>query len=137
MVIWISTASFYAGSSWIEVVGGFTSLLADDDEDTKIDVEATTDEDTIKFTVGGTLMAKMDGKTFHLEAPGDNLFIGLDAGITNTSGFDNTFIGREAGYSNDSGNSNIFIGELAGSTNLSGDDNVFIGKQAGTSTKMV
>ncbi len=145
----INSFFFYAGSAWIEVLGGFTTLLADNDHDTKIDVEATTDEDTIKFTVAGTQMAKMDGRTFHLESPGGSVFIGKDAGInddgtdntntfiggfagmSNTSGSSNVFLGMNAGRLNEIGKSNIFVGENAGYTNTSGEHNVFIGEGAG------
>ncbi|MDX1410069.1 MAG: hypothetical protein R3330_18090, partial [Saprospiraceae bacterium] len=36
----------YAGSNWIKVMMGFTSLITDTDGDTRIDVETTADEDS-------------------------------------------------------------------------------------------
>ena len=44
---------FYSGSSWEEVLSGFTSLITDSDNDTKIEVEKTVDDDTIRITTSG------------------------------------------------------------------------------------
>lgn len=64
----------------------------------------------------------------------DNLiFIGKEAGKTNTTGVNNIFIGQEAGKTNVTSDDNIFIGYQAGTANT-GEDNIFIGSQAGKST---
>ncbi|MBL7069453.1 MAG: hypothetical protein ISS34_06305 [Candidatus Omnitrophica bacterium] len=44
----------------------------------------------------------------------DDVFIGTNAGGTNTSGSQNVYIGKDAGFSNDTGNFNIAIGYQAG-----------------------
>lgn len=59
------------------------------------------------------------------------VFVGIDAGTTNTSGYDNAFVGKDAGRLNDGGDSNTFIGMSAGYSNSAGWSNTFIGKEAG------
>ncbi|NOR45433.1 MAG: hypothetical protein GQ534_07585 [Candidatus Delongbacteria bacterium] len=62
-----------------------------------------------------------------------NVFLGNDAGASNTSGFLNTFSGYQAGMANTEGNQNSFYGFHAGYSATSGTDNVFIGTRAGYS----
>lgn len=60
-----------------------------------------------------------------------NVFLGFDAGTSNSTGGYNVFSGAGAGENNAIGGQNIFIGFLAGSGNTSGDDNTYIGTSAG------
>ena len=85
-----------------------------------------------------------------------NVFVGTDAGITNTTGTNNTFTGYGvggnlncisitctsigssnsiygslSGNENYSGSSNSFFGAMSGNKNASGNSNVFIGTNAG------
>jgi hypothetical protein len=62
-----------------------------------------------------------------------NTFIGQGAGTSNTSGRNNTFTGQGAGSSNNGGDSNTFSGWLAGNTNATGNLNTFVGIRAGES----
>jgi trimeric autotransporter adhesin len=104
----------YAGSSWIEVLAGFTTLVRDADNDTRVVVENTPDEDTIRFTVAGTEMAKMDGRTFHLKAPGNSTFIGDRTGIADNGNFNyNVGLGRDVLKLNTNGKFNTGVGALA------------------------
>lgn len=61
-----------------------------------------------------------------------NLFLGLRAGMANTSGNNNTFLGTNAGMKSTS-SANTFIGYSAGRSNTSGQFNTFVGVQAGQS----
>lgn len=80
------------------------------------------------FKVDGN--AKIEGR-LNVKSPGDfNMFIGSDAGISNTSEA-NTFIGFEAGKSNISGQENTFLGDRAGRDNATGSENTFLGQAAG------
>ena len=63
----------------------------------------------------------------------NNIFIGDSAGVSNTTGEKNVFIGDDAGFSNISGATNVFVGDNAGSKNTSGGSNVFVGLNAGSS----
>ncbi|MDY0016492.1 MAG: tail fiber domain-containing protein [Candidatus Delongbacteria bacterium] len=70
-----------------------------------------------------------------------NLFLGLNAGLNTVSQLDiyeqiydgsyNVFIGNNAGLSNSSGWSNIFIGNEAGRNNSTSYRNTYIGEQSG------
>lgn len=60
-----------------------------------------------------------------------NLFLGYNAGASNTDGFRCTMIGSYAGTSNTTGDWNTFIGDTAGTFNTTGERNTFIGHAAG------
>src|SRR5664279_3873927 len=64
---------------------------------------------------------------------GGNVFSGYFAGYSNTDGESNTFSGTNAGYSNTRGSYNTFSGGGAGYSNTTGYINVFTGYQAGRS----
>jgi len=70
-----------------------------------------------------------------LQNPGvDNIFVGVDAGVSNfsglTAGTQNSFFGSMAGTLNTIGSRNTFIGNHAGSSNLGGGENTAIGNFA-------
>ena len=145
---------YFNGTIWTNLSSGSSpiSTIADADGNSKIQTEENPNEDIIRFDVAGTEMARLDGKTFHLNAPGNSLFIGMDAGIqddstdnwntfvglavgdANTSGERNSFFGFDTGGSNTTGNENTFIGTEAGFSNTIGSENTFVGDQAGFST---
>ncbi len=125
---------FYNGTAWQDLSSGSTpDQISDADSDTRMMVESSPDEDTIRFEVKGTEFAKMDGKTFDIGAPGHSLFIGLGAGIHDdgdNEGY-NTFIGYQSGLSNTSGLDNTFIGYKTGSASLTHGENTFVGSASG------
>jgi endosialidase-like protein len=93
-------------------------------------------------TVGGTLKGNIvtattqynlgDGRI--LGAPGSlNLFAGLSAGSSNTTGAGNSFFGTGAGLNNAEGSGNSFFGLNAGTFNTTGIQNAFFGGIAGSS----
>ena len=128
---------YYNGTSWINF--NERLMMEDADQDTKIQVEESPDEDIIRFDVEGIEVMRHDGKTLHAQAPGGSLFIGNDAGL-NDDGLDdaianeNTFVGESAGYSNTVGIHNTILGNNAGAFNVSGYGNTFIGRKAGYNT---
>jgi len=66
--------------------------------------------------------------------PGDpdtNIFVGKQAGLTNSTGQLNTFIGSYSGVFNTVGNNNSFFGANAGRATTTGDNNSFFGTGAG------
>ncbi|RLD60412.1 MAG: hypothetical protein DRJ05_04710, partial [Bacteroidetes bacterium] len=83
-------------------------------------------EGTLIIGDGGTMLSH----TSAYEAQ-DNTFVGLSAGIFNSTGNDNTFIGNQAGRSNETGTNNIYLGSGAGLSNTGGNKNIFIGMQSG------
>jgi hypothetical protein len=71
--------------------------LSDGDDDTRIQVEESTDEDLIRFDLGGTEEFQMDGPRFRILNTSDNIMIGDSAGATGSFGLNNTVIGMRAG----------------------------------------
>ena len=63
----------------------------------------------------------------------NNIFVGVNAGVSNTSGDSNAFVGSGAGQSNTTGANNSFFGRRAGLLNSSGSDNSFFGTNSGDS----
>jgi len=63
----------------------------------------------------------------------NNSFVGMNAGLFNTTGNNNSFVGVNAGYSNTTGNNNSFVGVHAGLSNTTGNNNSFVGVNAGYS----
>ncbi|MCP4120804.1 MAG: hypothetical protein GY751_03545 [Bacteroidetes bacterium] len=124
---------FYNGTAWISLNDAthVPDKIADADNDTKIQAEANADEDLIRFDIAGNEFGRMDGKTFHLEAPGSSLFIGSNAGINDDGNTNkNTFIGIESGMSCTS-RFNTFLGYRSGRNMTAGSSNTFIGYDAG------
>ncbi|MFK7951104.1 MAG: tail fiber domain-containing protein, partial [Saprospiraceae bacterium] len=121
-----------------------TTLLQDADNDTKIQVEETADEDIIRFDIEGseTVVLKTNAQgdaMIELESTYANTFIGKDAGrvtqsTVSNNGRQNNFIGASAGYSNTTGYQNVFIGNETGYNNTIGNDNIFIGHEVGYNT---
>jgi hypothetical protein len=62
----------------------------------------------------------------------NNIFMGIDAGKSTTTGRDNIFLGRYSGCSNTDGFSNNFLGWASGCSNTTGCYNTFFGTYAGS-----
>ncbi|MGK0390204.1 MAG: hypothetical protein ACI94Y_002955, partial [Maribacter sp.] len=151
---------YYSGSAWTEISTDNQSILQDGDNDTKIQVEETADEDQIRMDIAGsermiikqsatgaTLLELINnnGNIFIGEQAGElteqtnlingrsNIFIGSQAGLFNTTGYFNVFTGSDAGYSNTTGNENVFTGHYSGFSNTTGYFNVFTGSDSGSS----
>ena len=128
-----STLNYYSGSGWVDLM--FTSF-SDADQDTRIRVEASPDEDVIRLDAKGLEVMRI-----HADSAGRervalsnvrfNSFVGDGAGISNTSGDYNAFFGYQAGIQNSTGESNNFFGAYAGWMNTTGENNAFFGTLAG------
>ena len=66
---------------------------------------------------------------------GNNIYMGYQTGLSNTSGTGNLFLGHNSGVANGLGISNLFLGNLSGRFNTSGDNNLFLGYQSGYSNQ--
>jgi hypothetical protein len=67
-----------------------------------------------------------------LSAPGSfNLFVGVNAGFSNTTGSGNSFFGSGAGFNNTTATNNSIFGSGAGLNNTTGRNNSFFGAAAG------
>jgi hypothetical protein len=141
--------NFYNGTTWIEIKAGNIQIVSDADNDTKIQVEESADEDIIRFDAGGVeYMTLSDGKlgfdnnglsvfigknagNSDDKTTNENVFIGADAGVINTTGYQNVFLGSNTGNKNIIGGGNTFIGAHAGKNNTN-NRNTFIGGFSGT-----
>jgi hypothetical protein len=126
--------------------------IRDADNDTKIQVEESADEDIIRFDAQGSqlyAMRKMAGGTPWIEVNSSNTLIGNSistaingSGVYNTAmgyqsaqslttGQKNTYFGDNAGGFNTTGNWNTMIGTVAGQFNNGGNANTMVGANAG------
>ncbi len=127
------TKSFWfyesTSSSWKEIYGSNNnSLLADNDGDTKVDVELYSDDDIIRFFQSGTKFFEMDSGRLKVMNTGSSVFIGDYAGAEDDlSDNSNTLLGNSAGRNITTGENNIAVGNQALSSNVTGSSNIAIG----------
>ena len=139
----------YANSA-STIVGGIQTL-ADADNDTKIQVEESPDEDVIRLDAGGSEIARFSknangdmllntatstviiGHGTGTSNTGDsNIFIGKEAARINTTGRRNVVMGNQAGFGMTEGTLNVYVGTIAGRDNATGSRNVAVGDSAGS-----
>lgn len=118
-----------AGNLSAQALPGIATLLEDGDGDTKIQVEESTDEDIIRFDVGGTEFGRIEGSRIHLS--NNSVFLGNNAGGTASGGGTNTYVGFQAGMSTTSAIQNAFYGANSGESLQTGVGNTFMGKFSG------
>jgi len=112
------------------------SVISDHDNDTKIQVEESADEDLIRFDLGGSQKISIinnasDRTRLEFNNNNFNTLVGTSAGSSIDGGGYNTFLGFNSGLNHQGGNGNVFVGSNAGRDNLSGSRNIFIGRNAG------
>ncbi|MEO0875337.1 MAG: hypothetical protein AAFY48_12095, partial [Bacteroidota bacterium] len=121
-------------NDFLQINGRLSSTggLTDADGDTKIQVEENSNEDIIRFDLGGTEFLRLDSGRIETYNTGNSVFIGEDAGQNDDyDGNVNVFVGYKAGQNNTEGYRNVFIGTEAGDANTSGYENVFVGFKVG------
>jgi hypothetical protein len=130
------TAGFYyfTGTAWQYLPATSSiSAIRDANGDTKVQTEKNTNDDNIRFDVGGNeRMVLYDGR-LHLSFPLSNTSIGDGAGSNITNGYENLFVGYSTGYSNSTGYNNMFLGAWSGYANTEGYGNTFAGFYSGGS----
>lgn len=140
----------------LEVTGSLptNTLVADSDNDTKIQVEENTDEDIIRFDVGGTESFRMVDSRLEVVDPLGSIYIGLksgsnrddeqslfnvmlghEAGMSITRGSSNVGVGTFSLNSNQTGGLNTALGAFAARLNTSGNNNVSVGTRASFSNE--
>ena len=67
---------------------------------------------------------------------GNNIYLGYQAGQSNTTGINNQFSGYNSGLSNTTGSNNQFSGNQSGQNTTTGSNNQFSGFQSGYSNTM-
>jgi hypothetical protein len=139
-------------NDWLKINGNLSSSggFTDDDNDTKIQVEESTDEDLIRFDVNGveTLILDSLGRMYNEfssdrisigrntgTAGNSNTLVGVSAGSSLTSGASEIVaVGKSALFNHESGNSSIAIGNFALYQSTTGEKNTAVGRGAGYST---
>ncbi|MCB9205545.1 MAG: tail fiber domain-containing protein [Flavobacteriales bacterium] len=121
----------------LEVTGSFPidtlNIIADADNDTKIQVEESADEDVIRFDVAGNQAAEISANANGLSRfllTNANSSILINGGLNLSTGADNIFLGVLAGNAATTDSNNIFIGTNSGRLNT-GSGSIFMGYEAG------
>jgi hypothetical protein len=139
--------------TWTNLATSTTTYLdeiRDADNDTKVQVEESADEDIIRFDAAGSQlfsMRKLAAGSPWLEVNSTNTLIGssISNAVNNsyntavgfqsaqslTSGQKNTYYGDNAGGFNTTGSNNTMLGTVAGQFNDGGGANTMIGGYAG------
>ncbi|HLF65039.1 MAG TPA: tail fiber domain-containing protein [Saprospiraceae bacterium] len=126
---------FYTGTTWEELISGYVSTLRDADNDTKVQVEESPDEDIIRFDLAGSermvLQSNANGVVrLDIKDVGLNTFIGENSGQNMGGGTtENTMIGANSGGIAMSGNFNTAVGSSS-LTSVTGSDNTAFGAWA-------
>lgn len=118
---------YYDGTEWNPIGSGSADIINDLDDDTKIQVEESADEDIIRFDVEGTEYWRMTGPSLVPRNSGNSVYIGN----ASTGGVANVAIGVNALPSLGSGDRNVAVGFSAMRYNASGEWNTAIGASAG------
>ena len=111
-----------------EATSGISGTYSDADGDTKIQLEESTDEDRIRFDMGGAEYFVMNGPRLEVKGSGSSVFLGEFAGASDDlSANNNVFVGRYAGQDNTSGHWNTSVGHSSLLNCTTGNRNVAIG----------
>lgn len=126
---WISDTGSGFGVAKSGTAKGLTKILEVTTSDTKMREGSIGDRYT-GFSPSNMFLGLKAGNSTTTGA--NNIFIGNNAGVSNTAS-NNLFIGHQAGFANTTGSYNAFMGYQAGYSNQDGGDNIYIGYKAGYS----
>ena len=125
----------YANGEWVEVMSDYLPRLTDADNDTKIQVEESPDEDLIRFDLLGTERWRMTGQRLEPHNGANSVYIGRGAGsVPAAYSFENVAIGDSV-MKHSNGVFNVAIGAEAMKDNLNGSGNVALGKNSLTNNQ--
>jgi len=127
-----NTFWYFNSNAWTEIVSSVSSeSIADADDDTKIQVEESNDEDIIRFDMSGTEYFRMNGPRLEFDNSGNSVFLGQNAGQNDDGSTNNlVYVGHNAGRQNTTGSRNVGLGYRALQQNTVGNDNVAVGEDA-------
>lgn len=121
--------------TWTSLSSLNIDQIHDADNNTKVQVEQSPNEDIIRFTAAGTQlysMRKIAGGSPWLEVNSTNTLIGSTISTAiNGAGTYNTAVGYQAAQSLTTGQKNAYYGDNAGGSNTTGNNNTMIGTVAG------
>jgi len=121
---------FFSGMSWYPLNDGthIGNQIADADNDTKILVEESDDEDIIRFRMAGAEKWVMIANRFEPKNTGFSLFLGEGAGSNDDNTInENVGVGKQALRNNISGYQNVSVGANSMRNNTSGYGNTALG----------
>jgi hypothetical protein len=120
----------------LDAVDGSPTDVVYVDGEGRVGIRTTSPSEALDVTGSINLSDVLEiGGTSVLDTGVESIFVGKEAGKSNTSGFDNTFVGQAAGSANAGGFNNTFIGANAGKENVSAVQNTFVGAAAGMNNK--
>lgn len=123
---------FKETSGWIELRSGNIKELSDADNDTKIQVEKSLDQDLIHFDIAGTEYYRMQTGRIDVLNTGGSILIGQNAGVNdNLNNNANILIGTNSGQSIIDQVQNTAMGTSSLRTLNSGFGNSVYGHEAG------
>ena len=125
----VLTSDASGNASWVSpTTVAAPSEIKDTDNDTKIQVEESADEDIIRFDIAGNERWRMEGTRIEPVGTGGSVFIGDNAGQSDDlSSNNNTFIGNNSGQTNTTGSGNSAIGYNSMLSNTAGYSNSALG----------
>lgn len=123
----------YDGSQWKDLDKQFPIDLQDQDADTRIAVEETTDDDIIRLFAQANEWWRFL-PTGQFEFLTENIAIGENSGENQTSAVGNVWVGRQSGKNVSTGSYNVFLGTESGLSATAGSENAFFGYQSGLTT---
>ena len=119
---------FYTGSEWTHLSAHDSDKIVDGDNDTRVLVEKTADDDIIRFDMAGTEFIRMDSGRVEFINTGSSIYLGESAGEKDNMNFTyNVGIGYRSLNKNISGSNNIAIGADALANNEDGGQNIAVG----------
>ncbi|HEB62516.1 MAG TPA: hypothetical protein ENI82_05110, partial [Bacteroidetes bacterium] len=124
---------YFDGTSWLSLNDSeyVSDIISDADNDTKIQVEETADDDIIRFDAAGTEIYRFVNGRIIPQNTGNSIFIGADAGLNDDfTDNRNVGLGYQALKTNTIGTRNVGIGYLALDANVKGNRNTAIGFKA-------
>jgi microcystin-dependent protein len=135
LVFDLTTESFWFNTSagWVELKdGALATTIADADNDTKIQVEESADEDIIRFDLDGMEYFRMNNGRLQVLNTGLSVFVGQDAGLNDDLTLNrNVAIGYYAGKNISTGINNVYIGYNAmGNSGQSSANCTVVGSEA-------
>jgi hypothetical protein len=130
-----STSSTWTAQFHNSATGGNNALMIRDDGNVGIGTSTPTSKLTVSgriepVSIGNSVFVGKDAGIVDDLTDNRNIFIGFEAGFSNTSGANNLFMGYQAGRVTTGTSNNFFLGNLSGLNNT-GSNNVFIGYQTG------
>jgi hypothetical protein len=118
-------------SNPLTITTAYVDEIRDADNDTKIQVEETADEDRIRFDLAGSEKFVMNGPRLYVKNSGASVFVGDEAGQNDDlSNNNNVFVGYQAGKANTTGADNTALGMGALKANTTASFNTAVGWDA-------